>query len=66
MNHLSKYALSNIFLFTDERLAISLRLASKKFDDACYIGLNIGSKYDIPYYIDNLNYKILKNFSQEE
>jgi len=44
---LSKYAISNIFAFTDVKFAIFLRLASKTFDTACLIGLNITAEFEL-------------------
>lgn len=56
--NLSKFALSNIFMFTDVPQALLLRRVARKFDAACLIGFNISAKFELQAEIDHCNYYI--------
>jgi hypothetical protein len=55
---LSKFALSNIFIFTDVPQALLLRRIARKLDAACLIGFNISAKFELQAEIDHCNYFI--------
>ena len=61
---MSKYVLSNIFHFLPLKDALRVRSVSKKFDEACFIGLKI-CVVDMQEYIDKYLYIVSKDFSQE-
>ena len=60
---LSKYTISNVFLFTEVRFSIKLRLVSKAFDTACLIGLTILAEYELVTQIDHSIYIINRDFN---
>lgn len=59
---LSKYAISNIFAFTDIKFSLYLRLVSRSFDTACLIGLNITAEFELVDQIDYCRYIISRDF----
>ena len=60
---LSKYAISNIFLFADVQFSVKLRLVCKRFDTGCLIGLNILAEFELVNQIDYCKYIINRDFS---
>ena len=61
---LSKYVLSNVFHYLPIQDALRIRLASKKLDEACLIGMNI-NLHEIQDQIDKYLFVIATNWSAE-
>ena len=61
---LSKYVLSNVFYCLPIQDALRIRLASKKLDEACLIGMNI-NLHEIQDQIDKHLFVIATNWSTE-
>ena len=59
---LSKYVLSNVFHYLSIQDALRIRLASKKLDEACLIGMNI-NLFEIQDQIDKYLFIIATNWN---
>jgi hypothetical protein len=62
-SQLSKYVLSNVFHFLPISDALRLRLVSRKFDEACFIGMKL-CVIDMQDRIDQFLFAISKQFSK--
>ncbi len=61
---LSKYVISNIILFLPFKTALSMRLVSKRFDEAVLIGFNC-LYFDLQNQVDRYQYLLENEFDQQ-